>query len=151
VIFVSSKYNHDKSEHIVNDYLELMKENERLKKRITEQLAELACLLKENTLAYRKISKVEESMLNAEKCMEDVLKVNYNLEEKNKQLKKDIVLLKEEVDNLQEEKTLLKSDLQEHIQGEDELKLLIMQLENSKSWKITKPLRTLLYLLKKKI
>jgi len=148
---VSSEHKQNESDHIINDIAGLVNQNERLKKRIAEQLVELACLHQENTLIYRKIGDIEESTSITEKHLDDVLEINSKLENKNRELKKNDEMIKAEVSDLQVEIATINMELQQHIQGEEELKEKIKQIENSKSWIITKPLRTLLYSFKRNI
>lgn len=131
-----------------------------LTNRISEQILEIGELHKRNTDIYKEIGILEEKLSETEKLLSEQQAEHEKLQKKTEEIlqnvheeqeklqkkykKKDeqIQKLKKEVMNLNESNEQLEKKVEEHVVHERMLSERILQMENSKSWKITKPLRT---------
>lgn len=133
----------------------------KLTDRINEQILEITELHKKNSLIYQQIGDLEQKLAGKDDQIQDLKsKQKQILEEKdrlladrevlikklkneNKKKEKQLQDHKKKIKELSEENDQLLREVKEHTVQEGVLSEKIVQMENSKSWKITKPLRAL--------
>ena len=121
---------------------------EKLNQRIQEQLLEIVELHKKNTVIYKEFGMLEEEVTQARNKADDLKKSNERLDQMNRKMAPQLAEYKKNIDELASKIYELKNALNESIVREKDLEKRINQIENSKSWKWTKPLRMILYYLK---
>lgn len=130
----------------------------KLTSRINEQMLEIADLHKKNSLIFQQIGELEQIIAEKEDLLQEMKeKQEQAIEEKNqlaaekeeliknenKKIEKQLQDHKKKIKDLSEENERLSRDVEAHAMQERILSEKIAQMENSKSWKITKPLRSL--------
>lgn len=105
---------------------------------LKERLAEIAQLHRKNTELYQKLSQEEEACLRESQRKKELEGQVRSGREREKKLKKELDRLKAEAE----------SQRRQWEQETEMLRQKIQQMENSRSWKLTKPLRAFLWRVK---
>ncbi len=122
--------------------------SQELFERLKKQLSEIAELHKKNTALYQKVGVLEQELLEKETMLSSLQSDKLQLEA-DCEKKDDVILkLRVNVENMEAENVRLSSELNACVSNEQLLEKKISQMENSKSWKITKPARMILRRLK---
>ena len=123
----------------------LSEEVNKLQLRIKEQLSEIAELHKKNTDIYKEIGTLEQSLAETENRLQEEHRTKEQLEAEHAEEEGKIAEREKRIEKLSTENDQLRRELEEQTASTNTLKEQLFQMENSKSWKITKPLRTLLW------
>lgn len=123
----------------------LSDEVNKLQLRIQEQLSEIAELHKKNTDIYMEIGVVEQSLAGVEGQLLEAQQEREQLEAENMDKEKRLSEWQKKYTKVNAENEQLRLQINEHALRAKVLEEQIFQMENSKSWRITKPLRTFLW------
>jgi len=118
---------------------------DKMQKCLNDRLAEIADLHRKNTGLYQKISELEEAYLKEKQR-------NKPLEEQSRSSRKREEKARQELKTVQQSLEEARKEMEDQrLAAEQEIETLrrrITQMEQSKSWKITKPLRAFLWKVK---
>lgn len=116
---------------------------------INLQLSEIADGHKKNTQLYRDVAELESRISGYEKKQKELEEENIVLCDKQKKLEEELAHNRELIQSLQERERTLQENIQLETGKREECERQLYQLEHSRSWKLTKPLRIILGRLRK--
>lgn len=116
-----------------------------LTKCLNERLSEISGLHRKNTQLYQELSQVEELLFRAEQENAALKEQLQFCQEQREEAGKKLHSAIEELETVRQE---LHQEKEKAAQESTCLQEKIRQMENSKSWKITKPLRMLIWKIK---
>lgn len=117
--------------------------------RINQQLSEIADIHKKNTLLHQKNGDLEQQAVEQKQLIEQLQSERKGFFAEDKAKNKAIANLKEKNMLLSNENRKLQLGILDVAKRESLLKEKIDEMENSKSWKITRPLRWLIWRIRK--
>ena len=139
----------NENQNLEKKRLEFEEKNSTLEKRILELEGENSTLEKRNLELKEKNSTLEKRNLELEEKNSALEKRNLELEEKNSTLEKRILELEGENSTLEKKILELGREILRLSTDNVKLKEVISSMEESRSWRITKPLRSVKHVLKK--
>lgn len=126
------------------------KDTDRLSDIINRQLLEIADGHKKNTQLYQDIAELESRISDYEKKQRELEERNGVLLDRHKKLEEELAQIRGLTQSLQERERALQANVQLEIERREECERRLYQLEHSKSWKLTEPLRKILGMINKK-
>ena len=114
-----------------------------LTERINGQLLEIAELHRKNTDIYKEIGVLQKELAEKDELLVTLREEKEQLEAECGQKAKITAEWKNKAENLEEEKRQLLLEIEAYALREKKLAEHISAMENSRSWKVTKPLRAL--------
>lgn len=127
---------------------ELQETINELSERVEAQLSEISELHKKNTELYKEIGALQQEIAEKETLLTSLLNENSQLKANGETKDKAVSELKRSAEMMTAENSRLSSELNACALREQELAEHISQMENSRFWKLTKPLRAVSRLLK---
>lgn len=123
-------------------------EVEKLSAIIRTQLTEIADLHKKNMQLYQEIAALESRISAYERELAEIKGEKEQLYGRQRELETELAGAREQYQTIQEQQKALRESIEAESSVRENCEMRLYQLEHSKSWKLTEPLRRILGMVK---